>query len=332
LIEKLLKLGLGKLLLGNLAWSNRLGSPEGWPLSRLLLKCRLLLRLLLEELLLLLRRKLLLLLRSKLLLLLRGKLLLLLGSKLLLLLRSKLLLLQVCGQGINLTILVIISGESLQSNLLPGQLGQGNLLGLLLGSELLRPLLSKLLLRSKLLLLLRSKLLLLLRSKLLLLLRSQLLLLLGSKLLLLLRSKLLLLLRILGKLLILLELLLELTRLLLGKLLWLLLLSKLLLLLEIPEIRVKVLSVELLGGGSTGVEVGGIEHGPLGSLLLPVVGEGLPLGAGVVLGGDPLLLLYDGLLEGKHSLVSLLLQLKGRVGLLNRSANFDSLSLGQFLV
>jgi len=231
----------------------------------------------------------------------------------------------VCGQGINLTILVIISGESLQSNLLPGQLGQGNLLGLLLGSELLRPLLSKLLL-------LRSKLLLLLRSKLLLLLRSKLLLLLGSKLLLLLRSKLLLLLRILGKLLILLELLLELTRLLLGKLLWLLLLSKLLLLLEIPEIRVKVLSVELLGGGSTGVEVGGIEHGPLGSLLLPVVGEGLPLGAGVVLGGDPLLLLYDGLLEGKHSLVSLLLQLKGRVGLLNRSANFDSLSLGQFLV
>jgi len=236
----------------------------------------------------------------------------------------------VCGQGINLTILVIISGESLQSNLLPGQLGQGNLLGLLLGSELLRPLLSKLLLRSKLLLLLRSKLLLLLRSKLLLLLRSKLLL--GSKLLLLLRSKLLLLLGILGKLLILLELLLELTRLLLGKLLWLLLLSKLLLLLEIPEICVKVLSVKLLGGGSAGVEVGGIEHGPLGSLLLPVVGEGLPLGAGVVLGGDPLLLLYDRLLEGKHSLVPLLLQLKGRVGLLNGSANFDSLSCGQFQV
>jgi len=299
-------------------------------LSRLLLKCRLLLRLLLEELLLLLRRKLLLLLRSKLLLLLRGKLLLLQGSKLLLLLRSKLLLLQVCGQGINLTILVIISGESLQSNLLPGQLGQGNLLGLLLGSELLRPLLSKLLLRSKLLLLLRSKLLLLLRGKLLLLLGSKLLLLLRSKLLLLLRSKLLLLLR--NKLLLLLRSKLLLLLRILGKLLWLLLLSKLLLLLEIPEIRVKVLSVELLGGGSTGVEVGGIEHGPLGSLLLPVVGEGLPLGAGVVLGGDPLLLLYDGLLKGKHSLVSLLLQLKGRVGLLNRSANFDSLSLGQFLV
>ena len=161
------------------------------------------------------------------------------------------------------------------------------------------------LLRSKLLLLLRGKLLLLLGSKLLLLLRSKLLLLLRSKLLLLLRNKLLLLLR--SKLLLLLRIL--------GKLLWLLLLSKLLLLLEIPEIRVKVLSVELLGGGSTGVEVGGIEHGPLGSLLLPVVGEGLPLGAGVVLGGDPLLLLYDGLLEGKHSLVSLLLQLKGRVGL-----------------
>jgi len=92
LIEKLLKLGLGKLLLGNLAWSNRLGSSEGWPLSRLLLKCRLLLRLLLEELLLLLRSKLLLL-RGKLLLLLGSKLLLLLRSKLLLLLRSKLLLL-----------------------------------------------------------------------------------------------------------------------------------------------------------------------------------------------------------------------------------------------
>jgi len=111
LIEKLLKLGLGKLLLGNLAWSNRLGSSEGWPLSRLLLKSRLLLRLLLEELLLLLRSKLLLLLGNKLLLrlLLESWLLLLLGK-------------QVGGQRINLTILVIISGESLQSNLLPGQL------------------------------------------------------------------------------------------------------------------------------------------------------------------------------------------------------------------
>ena len=141
------------------------------------------------------------------------------------------------------------------------------------------------------------------------------------KLLLLLRNKLLLLLlrskllRILGKLLILLELLLELTRLLLGKLLWLLLLSKLLLLLKIPEIGVKVLSVELLRGGSAGVEVGGIEHGSPGSLLLPVVGEGLPLGAGVILGSNPLLLLYDGLLEGQNSLVPLLLQLKGRVSL-----------------
>ena len=303
LIEKLLKLGLGKLLLGNLAWSNRLGSSEGWPLSRLLLKCRLL-----EELLLLLRSKLLLLLGNKLLLR------LLLESWLLLLLRK-----QVGGQGINLTILVIISGESLQSNLLPGQLRQGNLLRLLLGSKLLRPLLSKLLLLgSKLLLLLRSKLL-LLGSKLLL--RRKLLLLLGSKLLLLLRSKLL---RILGKLLILLELLLELTRLLLGKLLWLLLLSKLLLLLKIPEIGVKVLSVELLRGGSARVEVGGIEHRPPGSLLLPVVGEGLPLGAGVVLGGDPLLLLYDGLLEGQHSLVPLLLQLKGRVSL---KRNDDDISM-----
>jgi len=115
LIEKLLKLGLGKLLLGNLAWSNRLGSSEGWPLSRLLLKSRLLLRLLLEELLLLLRSKLLLLLGNK--LLLQLLLRLLLESWLLLLLGK-----QVGGQGINLTILVIISGESLQSNLLPGQL------------------------------------------------------------------------------------------------------------------------------------------------------------------------------------------------------------------
>ena len=150
----------------------------------------------------------------------------------------------------------------------------------------------------------------LLRGKLLLL-RSELLLLLGSKLLLLLGGKLL---RILSKLLVLLELLLELTRLLLGKLLGLLL-SKLLLLLEILEISIKVLGIELLGGRSAGVEVGGIEHWPPGSLLLSVVGEGLPLRAGVVLGGDPLLLLDDGLLEGEHSLVPLFLQLKGRVGL-----------------
>ena len=300
MIEKLLQLGLGKLLLGHLAWSHRLGSSKGWPLSRLLLEGRLLLRLLLEELLLL-----------------GGKLLLLLGNKLLLLLGGKLLLLgqEVSGQGINLTILIIITGESLQSNLFPGKLRQGDLLRLLRGKLLL--------LRSELLLLLRSELL-LLGSKLLLLLGSELLLrskllLLGSKLPLLLRSKLLLLLggkllRILSKLLVLLELLLELTRLLLGKLLGLLL-SKLLLLLEVLEISIKVLGVELLGGRSAGVEVGGIEHWPPGSLLLSVVGEGLPLRTSVVLGGDPLLLLDDGLLEGEHSLVPLFLQLEGRVGL-----------------
>jgi len=315
LIEKLLQLGLGKLLLGHLAWSHRLRSSKGWPLSRLLLECRLLLRLLLEELLLLLG----------------GKLLLLLGGKLLLLLGQ-----EVSGQGINLTILVIITGKSLQSNLFPGKLGQGDLLRLLRGKLLLLRSKLLLLLGGKLLLLLRSKLLLLLRRKLLLLLRSKLLLLLRSKLLLLLRSKLLLLLggkllRILSKLLVLLELLLELTRLLLGKLLGLLL-SKLLLLLEVLKISIKVLGVELLGGRSAGVEVGGIEHWPPGSLLLSVVGEGLPLRAGVVLGGDPLLLLDDGLLEGEHSLVPLFLELKGGVGLLNCSANFDCLSCGKLQV
>jgi len=325
LIEKLLQLGLGKLLLGHLAWSHRLRSSKGWPLSRLLLECRLLLRLLLEC-------RLLLRLLLEELLLLGGKLLLLLGNKLLLLLGGKLLLLlgqEVSGQGINLTILVIITGKSLQSNLFPGKLGQGDLLRLLRSKLLL-------LLGSKLLLLLGSKLLLLLGSKLLLLLGSKLLLLLRSKLLLLLRSKLLLLLggkllRILSKLLVLLELLLELTRLLLGKLLGLLL-SKLLLLLEVLKISIKVLGVELLRGRSAGVEVGGIEHWPPGSLLLSVVGEGLPLRAGVVLGGDPLLLLDDGLLEGEHSLVPLFLELKGGVGLLNCSANFDCLSCGKLQV
>jgi len=329
LVEKLLQLGLGKLLLGHLAWSHRLGSSKGWPLSRLLLEGRLLLRLLLEC-------RLLLRLLLEELLLLGGKLLLLLGNKLLLLLGGKLLLLgqEVSGQGINLTILIIITGESLQSNLFPGKLRQGDLLRLLRGKLLLLRSELLLLLRSKLLLL-GSKLLLLLGSELLLLLRSKLLLL-GSKLPLLLRSKLLLLLggkllRILSKLLVLLELLLELTRLLLGKLLGLLL-SKLLLLLEVLEISIKVLGVELLGGRSAGVEVGGIEHWPPGSLLLSVVGEGLPLRTSVVLGGDPLLLLDDGLLEGEHSLVPLFLQLEGRVGLLNWSVDFDSLSCGKLQV
>ena len=91
--------------------------------------------------------------------------------------------LEVGRQRVDLSILVLVPGETLQSNVFPGQLGnwhQGS-------TGLLR---SKLLLGGKLLPLLRSELLLgsklLLRGKLLLLLRSKLLLLLGSKLLLLL--------------------------------------------------------------------------------------------------------------------------------------------------
>ena len=127
--------------MGHLAWPDRLGSSKGWPLSRLLLECRLLLRLLLEELLLLLW----------------GKLLLLLRNELLLLLRQ-----EVSRQGINLTILVIVTRESLQSNLFPCKLGQGDLLRPLLRSKLLLLLGSKLLLLRSKLLLLRGKLLLLL--------------------------------------------------------------------------------------------------------------------------------------------------------------------------
>ena len=204
-------------------------------------------------------------------------------------------------KGINLTILIIITRESLQSNLLSSQLGHGDLLGnlllrskllLLLGSKLLRSLLSKLLgILSKLLILLELllKLAWLLLSKLLLL-----------------RSLLSKLLGILSKLLVLLELLLKLTWLLLSKLLLLRpllskllgILSKLLVLLEVPEVLIEVLGVELLRGGSAGVEVGSIEHWSPGSLLLSVVGEGLSLGTGVVLGSDPLLFLNHSFLEG----------------------------------
>ena len=144
LLESLLRLGLGKQLLelllselrlSNGAGTNWLRSAERlllWLLlllekllrllrllgsgSKLLLLGNKLLLLLRNKLLLLLRNKPLLLLGSKLLLLLRNKLLLLLGSKLLLLLRNKLLLLlrlKMSGKRINLTILVIISGESL---------------------------------------------------------------------------------------------------------------------------------------------------------------------------------------------------------------------------
>ena len=214
-------------------------------------------------------------------------------------------------KGINLTILIIITRESLQSNLLSSQLGHGDLLG-------------SLLLRSKLLLLLGSKLLRSLLSKLLGILSKLLILLeLLLELAWLLLSKLLLLRSLLSKLLVLLELLLKLTWLLLSKLLLLRpllskllgILSKLLVLLEVPEVLIEVLGVELLRGGSAGVEVGSIEHWSPGSLLLSVVGEGLSLGTGVVLGSDPLLFLNHSFLEGQHSLVSLLLQLESGVSL-----------------
>ena len=214
-------------------------------------------------------------------------------------------------KGINLTILIIITRESLQSNLLSSQLGHGDLLG-------------SLLLRSKLLLLLGSKLLRSLLSKLLGILSKLLILLeLLLELAWLLLSKLLLLRSLLSKLLILLELLLKLTWLLLSKLLLLRpllskllgILSKLLVLLEVPEVLIEVLGVELLRGGSAGVEVGSIEHWSPGSLLLSVVGEGLSLGTGVVLGSDPLLFLNHSFLECEHSLVSLLFQLESGVSL-----------------
>ena len=297
LSEQLLQLRLAELLLGHLAGTNRLRGSEGRLLlleGRLLLAgSKLLLRLLLEELLLLgllLLEELLL--RSWL----EGGLLRLLGQ----------LLLEVGGEGVDLAVLVLVAGEPLQGDLLPGQLGNRHLLGL--GGELL------LLLGSKLLLLLRSKLLRVLGKLLILLeLSIKLSLLLRHKLLLL-RSKLLLLRRKLlllrGKLLLLLEGRLLLAR---SKLLLRLLLSELLLLLEVPEVLVEVLGVELVRGGPVGVEVGGVEHRPPGAL--PAAGEGLPLGGGVVLGGDPLLLLNDGLLEGEDSLVPLLLQLESWVRL-----------------
>merc|ERR1719348_514954 len=155
-----MKLSLGELLLTHRTWLDRLGGSEGG-LLRLLLESRLLL---LEKLLLL-----------RLLLLWLEELLLRLGR-----LEGGLLLrLEMSWKGINLTILIIISGETLKSNLFSGQLRQRSLLWLLwsklllLLGKLLRLLckllwlLSKLLLGSKLLLLLRSKLLLLSGHKLL---------------------------------------------------------------------------------------------------------------------------------------------------------------------
>ena len=246
----------------------------------ILSKVLLLLRLLEKLLLLLLLEELLLgLLRSKLLRLLR-----LLGSKLrLLLLREKM-----SRERINLTVLIIITGETLQRNLFSGELRHGNLSRLLgsLRSELLW-LLGKLLLRSELLLLLDLRSLLELEGGVgLLRLRSKL-------------SGLLELLGILSELLVLLELSLELV--------WPLLL------LEVPKVLVEVAGVELLRGGSTGVEVSRVEDRSPGSL--SGVGEVLPLCGGVVLLSNLLLLLHHSLLESNHSLVSLLLQLEGGIGL-----------------
>ena len=134
LSEQLLQLRLAELLLGHLAGTNRLRGSEGRLLlleGRLLLAgSKLLLRLLLEELLLLgllLLEELLL--RSWL----EGGLLRLLGE----------LLLEVGGEGVDLAVLVLVAGEPLQGDLLPGQLGNRHLLGLggelllLLGGELL---------------------------------------------------------------------------------------------------------------------------------------------------------------------------------------------------
>jgi len=338
LLDKLLLLLRNKLLLLLLGSKSLL--LRLWGTHKLLLALKKLLGLLLQS-----SKRLLLLLRSKLLLLLLtgGKLLLLLllrhkllltGSKLLLL-RSKLLLLgskllllgskvllgsQVGGERINLTILIVVPGETFKSNLLSSELTNGNwshrlgsklllLLRLESGSRLSALLLGKLklllllgskllLLGSKLLLLLGSKLLLLLLgSKLLLLLGSELLLLSGSKLLLLLGSKLLLLSR--SKLLLLL--------LLLGSES----LRLLLLLLEVVKVLVERVLVELAAEGLLGVEVGRVEHrSPLSPVL---VGEGLPLHGQVLLLLDALLLLHHALLVGEHGLVSGLLPGKGGV-------------------
>lgn len=308
LCQELLELLLGELRLSRLdrARTNGLRCSE-----RLLTKVLLLLRLLLLLLelegwvgLLRLRGELsglLLWLEELLLWLLRGKLLLLLRllwcELLLLLLREK-----VGGERINLTVLVVVAGESFQSNLLSGELRHGDLSWLLgmgsLWSKLLG-LLGKLLLWSKLLLGVLTELLLLLLEG-----RVGLLRLGGelSGLLLLELLRILLeLLGILSELLVLLELSLELV--------WLLLL-----LLEVPEVLLEVAGVELLRGGAVGVKVGSVEDWPPGAL--SGVGEVLSLGGGVVLLSNLLLFLHHGLLESNHSLVSLLFQLESGVGLL----------------
>jgi len=243
-----------------------------------------------------------LLLGDQLLLLSGDKLLLLLGYKLLLLLGSKLLL-EVGREGINLTVLVLVTGETFESNLFSSQLRGGDQgrsagLGLESGSKLL------LLLGYNLLLLgveLESGLLLLGDKSLLL---SELFLLgleSGGKLLLLLGDELLLLLS--GDKLLLLSW---------GKLLLLLLTGKLLLLGESVEILVEALLVKLVADGGVGVEVGSIED--RSSLtIVPLVGEGLSLEVTLVLSLDRLLLLNNSFLMIEDSLVSCSLLDKGRI-------------------
>ena len=291
LSQELLELLLGELRLGlGRAGTHRLRGPE-----RLLLLLLEKLGVLSKALLLLLRlleKLLLLLLREELLGLLR-----LLGSKLLrLLLREKM-----SRERINLTVLVVIAGESFQRNLFPGQLRHGDLSRLLrsLRSKLLG-LLGKLLLRSELLLLLLRSLLELEGWIGLLGLRGEL-------------PGLLELLGVLSELLALLELLGVLSELLVLLELSLELVGPLLLLLEVPEVLLEVASVELLRGGTAGVEVGSVEDWSPGTL--SGVGKVLSLGGGIVLLGNLLLFLHHGLLESNHSLVSLLLQLESRIGL-----------------
>lgn len=257
-------------------------------LGKLLLRRKLLL-LLRGKLLLLLRSKLLL--SSKLLLLLRNKLLLtsklllLLGSKLLL--RSKLLLIgeEVSGKRINLTVLIVVPGESLQSDLIGRQLRDRNIRDrrllrykLRLDGALLfrqKPLLLRLLGGGKLKLLWLS--LLRIELKLLLLLGSKLLLL-GSKLLLPCRK--------------------------------LLLLGRNLLLLEGLEVLIEASLVELAAEGGGGVEVSGVEDGPTAPLL---VSKGLALHSRLVFCFDLLLPCDHTLLVSNNCLVSSSLSLESRV-------------------
>jgi len=323
---------LGELRLGHRAGANRLRCTEG---------LLLLLLLLLEKLSLLRQLLLLLLLLLEKLCLLR-LLLLLLGQ-------------EVSRERINLTVLVVISRESFQGNLLSGQLRHWNLawlLGPLLELldllrvllELLRVLLELLRVLLELLDLLRVLLeLLRVLSKLLVLLElglelAWLLLLgelglslgLGSLLelesrvwLLRLRSKLslLVLLELLRVLLELLWVLLELLRVLLELLRVLLellgVLLELLLSLEVSEVLVEVARVELFGSRTVWVEVSCVEHRSSGSL--SAVSKVLSLGRGVIFTSDLLLFLDHRLLEGDDSLMPLFLKLESRVGLLRGS-------------